>query len=302
MLFAERVAAMTTNRGPYRVGEPEDESDGVWVMDASGAAMTADEIVSALNAAAPSIPTERDAQRYRWLRDSLSNVGSESCIQTNEILLDADEMTHEQFDAAIDAAMGVSGEQNAATHSEAGIAESQAPSIRDGDRGVAPTSSAPSAAPVHRPVEYDGAYKCIDCGAMWGALPGHPNEPKTCNVAAPAVEAPHMPFVKCASSACYAYPVKTELAQDAMGNPSSPTFDARSSAMTGKYVPLIPTEEMLVAANTAYNAWAAQGGVSMYASLYAAMLAAAPSVQELKASMPKTQELRDTYDCCTAAV
>lgn len=40
---------------------------------------------------------------------------------------------------------------NAATNSAAGLAESQAPSIRDGDRGVAPTASAPSAAPTQTP-------------------------------------------------------------------------------------------------------------------------------------------------------
>jgi len=43
---------------------------------------------------------ERDAARYRWLRDSIQ-TGTEA----HEISLDADEMTAEQFDAAIDRAM-----------------------------------------------------------------------------------------------------------------------------------------------------------------------------------------------------
>jgi len=33
----------------------------------------------------------------------------------------------------------------------------------------------------HLPVfEYDGAFKCFDCGATWGALPDHPEMPATC--------------------------------------------------------------------------------------------------------------------------
>lgn len=36
-------------------------------------------------------------------------------------------------------------------------------------------------AEVHqRVVEYDGAFRCLDCGAMWGAVPGRPTEPETC--------------------------------------------------------------------------------------------------------------------------
>jgi hypothetical protein len=36
-------------RGPYRVGEPEDEDDSATVLNSSGEAMTADEIVALLN-------------------------------------------------------------------------------------------------------------------------------------------------------------------------------------------------------------------------------------------------------------
>ena len=28
--------------------------------------------------------------------------------------------------------------------------------------------------------QYDGAYKCLDCQAQWGALPGHPKMPENC--------------------------------------------------------------------------------------------------------------------------
>lgn len=33
----------------------------------------------------------------------------------------------------------------------------------------------------HRNVnEYDGAYKCLDCQAQWGEIPGHPEMPDEC--------------------------------------------------------------------------------------------------------------------------
>ena len=48
-----------------------------------------------------------DAERYRWLQESCcgKNPDITAIIEANEILLDADEMTFEQLDAAIDAAM-----------------------------------------------------------------------------------------------------------------------------------------------------------------------------------------------------
>ena len=51
---------------------------------------------------------QKDAERYRWLRESCcgKNPDITAIIEANEILLDADEMTFEQLDAAIDAAMG----------------------------------------------------------------------------------------------------------------------------------------------------------------------------------------------------
>ena len=50
---------------------------------------------------------ETDALRYRWLRKSCcgKNPNTTAIIEANEILLDADEMTFKQLDAAIDAAM-----------------------------------------------------------------------------------------------------------------------------------------------------------------------------------------------------
>ena len=38
--------------------------------------------------------------------------------------------------------------------------------------------------------EYDGAHKCLDCGAQWGALPGHPKEPEHCAALAQPVSVP----------------------------------------------------------------------------------------------------------------
>jgi len=29
--------------------------------------------------------------------------------------------------------------------------------------------------------EYDGAHKCMECHAQWGALPGHPQMPERCD-------------------------------------------------------------------------------------------------------------------------
>lgn len=35
---------------------------------------------------------------------------------------------------------------------------------------------------VHKSVfEYDGAFRCCDCGHAWGALPNNPTEPIVCN-------------------------------------------------------------------------------------------------------------------------
>ena len=50
---------------------------------------------------------QADAERYRWLQESCcgKNPDITAIIEANEILLDADEMTFEQLDAAIDAAM-----------------------------------------------------------------------------------------------------------------------------------------------------------------------------------------------------
>ena len=29
--------------------------------------------------------------------------------------------------------------------------------------------------------KYDGSFKCLHCGARWGALPGHPKMPELCD-------------------------------------------------------------------------------------------------------------------------
>ena len=42
---------------------------------------------------------QRDAERYRWLRDGFTS----NCVDVHELTLDADEMTSQQFDTAIDA-------------------------------------------------------------------------------------------------------------------------------------------------------------------------------------------------------
>lgn len=32
----------------------------------------------------------------------------------------------------------------------------------------------------HRVYEYDGAFRCLNCKAQWGALPGKPTMPERC--------------------------------------------------------------------------------------------------------------------------
>jgi hypothetical protein len=39
-----------------------------------------------------------------------------------------------------------------------------------------------------RVYEYDGAFKCLDCRAKWGALPGKPTMPPTCPAPSPVIE------------------------------------------------------------------------------------------------------------------
>lgn len=38
--------------------------------------------------------------------------------------------------------------------------------------------------------EYDGAYKCLDCQAQWGALTGHPTMPELCERKVPLKPCP----------------------------------------------------------------------------------------------------------------
>jgi hypothetical protein len=63
---------------------------------------------------------------------------------------------------------------------------------REAERRLAilakPSSSKPEPkrddGPHGRVFEYDGAMKCLDCHAEWGALPGHPLMPVVCQSAA----------------------------------------------------------------------------------------------------------------------
>jgi hypothetical protein len=49
----------------------------------------------------------KDAERYRWLREGFCG----NCVDVHELTLDADEMTHGQFDAAVDAAIAREGRE-----------------------------------------------------------------------------------------------------------------------------------------------------------------------------------------------
>lgn len=50
------------------------------------------------------------------------------------------------------------------------------------DAANAETPAPAAGVPAHKRVfEYDGAFRCLDCGAEWGALPGHPVMPERCD-------------------------------------------------------------------------------------------------------------------------
>lgn len=92
--IADAIAGARRNINPF--DDPHldylgDMREDVWKLS-----YIANEYKSALAEA------QRDAERYRWMRDGFII----SAVDVHEITLDADEMNAEQFDAAIDAARG----------------------------------------------------------------------------------------------------------------------------------------------------------------------------------------------------